>query len=405
MNKTTDVVVIGAGALGASIAYHLAVNTTLKITLIDKFAPGSQTSPRAAGMVSMLRKSAPMITLIKRARAKIENFADEVGEPLDWVHCGSLKIARRPADAVVLDGDYARAMENGLMVDRISLGEACWLNPFLKPKGIESILYIKDDCYFDPAQVAIGYTSAAARRGVEILANRPVTGILSTKGIVTGVTTSNGKLEARIVIDAAGAWTRQIAALAGIAIPLIPTRQQLVITYELAGAAATMPMVRIMDAAIYARPCQGGLLWGVYEEEPAIFEMANLPESFSISDLPLDSSIMTQAAQSVKDQMPVLSIAPIRELRGGLPTMTADGNHILGPIPELEGFYFASGCNVAGLSIAPAIGELIAEWIIDGHPSVDIEHMRATRFGRKPIDESVLVDQAIWQYRHFYGAV
>lgn len=405
MNKCADVVVIGAGALGASVAYHLAVRSTLKIVLIDKFAPGSQTSPRAAGMVSLLRKSAPMIALIRRARAKIESFAEELGEPLDWVHCGSLKIARRPADAEVLDDDYARAVSNGVKVDRISLEEACRLNPFLMPKDLEGALHVTEDCYFDPGQIARGYASAAGRLGVEVVSDTPVTEILRSNGTVTGVATSNGIVEARVVVDAAGAWTRQIAAVAGIAIPLLPMRQQVVVTRELPGAAATLPMVRIMDAAVYMRPCQGGFLWGVYEEEPAMFDMASLPRSFSIADLPLDFSVMTRAAQSVKDQLPVLCTAPVREFRGGLPTMTADGHHILGPIPELEGFFFASGCNVAGLSIAPAVGEVMAEWIVDGSPSVEVEHMRATRFGRGRIDESALIEQAIWQYRHFYGAV
>lgn len=108
-------------------------------------------------------------------------------------------------------------------------------------------------------------------------------------------------------------------------------------------------MVRIMDAAVYVRPCQGGLLWGVYEESPRFFDMQSLGPSFHIKDMPLDIEVLRAAAVEVKYQMPILQTAKVREFRGGIPTMTADGHHILGPAPGIKGFYFASGCNVAGL--------------------------------------------------------
>jgi glycine/D-amino acid oxidase-like deaminating enzyme len=118
-------------------------------------------------------------------------------------------------------------------------------------------------------------------------------------------------------------------------------------------------MVRIMDAAVYMRPCDGGLLWGVYEEAPRFFDMASLGASFDIKDMPLDIEVLRSAAAEVKDQLPILQTAKVR-FRGGIPTMTADGHHILGPVPGTAGFHFASGCNVAGLSISPTIGEALA---------------------------------------------
>jgi glycine/D-amino acid oxidase-like deaminating enzyme len=121
--------------------------------------------------------------------------------------------------------------------------------------------------------------------------------------------------------------------------------------------------------------------------------------------MPLDIEVLRSAAVEVKDQLPILHTAQVREFRGGIPTMTADGHHILGPAPGVEGFYFASGCNVAGLSISPTVGEALATWIVDGNPPVDLSPMSCMRFKDESWSEAELQREAAWQYRHFYGAV
>lgn len=113
---------------------------------------------------------------------------------------------------------------------------------------------------------------------------------------MTGVATAKGTIEGPIVVDAAGAWTRQVAEASGIRVPLVPTRQQLIVTEPLDGVHANLPMVRIMDAAVYMRPCQGGLLWGVYEEAPRFFDMQSLGRDFDIKDMPLDIEVLRSAA-------------------------------------------------------------------------------------------------------------
>jgi 4-methylaminobutanoate oxidase (formaldehyde-forming) len=127
---------------------------------------------------------------------------------------------------------------------------------------------IGDDRYFDPPQVAVGYARAAAASGATLLPKTNALAVNIRAGRVTGVTTAKGTIEAPVVVDAAGAWTRRVAEASGIRVPLVPTRQRLIVTGFLDGAHADLPMVRIMDAAVYMRPCQGGVLWGVYEEAP-----------------------------------------------------------------------------------------------------------------------------------------
>jgi len=135
MISQADVVVIGSGGLGAATAFYLVTRGVRNVTLVDKHEIGSQTSPRAAGMVSCVRKGDLMIELIKLAAAKIKRFTQDTGQPLDWVHSGSLKVARRPQDAEVIEGDIARGRRLGLDVERISPQEAHRLNPFLEPGG------------------------------------------------------------------------------------------------------------------------------------------------------------------------------------------------------------------------------------------------------------------------------
>jgi glycine/D-amino acid oxidase-like deaminating enzyme len=404
MISEADVVVVGSGGLGAATAYYLA-KRGLTVALLDKHDIGSQTSPRAAGMVSCVRKGELMIELIKDACRKIENFTTETGQPLEWVHSGSLKIARRPQDVQVITADLERGRRMGLDVEQISPGEASRLNPFLKPSGVVAALRIGDDRYFDPAQVAVGFARGAEAKGAILLPKTDVTKVSIEDGKVTGVQTGSGPIQASVVVDAAGAWTRQVAEASGIRVPLVPTRQQLIVTEPLDGVRADLPMVRIMDAAVYARPCQGGFLWGVYVEGPRFFDMQTLGPTFDIKDMPLDMEVLRSAAEDVNAQLPILQTAKVREFRGGIPTMTADGQHILGPAPAVNGFFFASGCNVAGLSISPTVGEALAAWIVDGKPSVDLSPMSLGRFKDRTWSEEQLKREAAWQYRHFYGAV
>jgi glycine/D-amino acid oxidase-like deaminating enzyme len=395
-----DVVVIGSGGLGASTAFHLVARGARDVVVVDKHELASQTSPRAAGLMSHARTSDFMIELVQLATANLKRFAAETGEPLDWAQSGSLKVVRREEDVEVIDGDVLRGQRHGLDIERVSLDEAHRLNPLLQTEGITAVMRVGDDVYFDPAQVAIGYVRGAEARGATTLPHTTVTRVNIEDERVVGVETDQGTIRTRVVVDAAGAWTRQVAAASGITIPLVPTRHQLFVTEPIEGVHAELPIVRIADAAVYVRPCEGGLLWGGYEEAPRMFDMDALGGRFSIPDTPLDEDVLWRMADDVRLQLPVLREAAVREHRGGLPTMTADGDHIVGPAPRAEGFFIAGGCNVAGLSVSPAIGDALAAWIVEGEPPLDLGRLSVTRFA-SGVDE--LERKAAWQYRHFYG--
>jgi glycine/D-amino acid oxidase-like deaminating enzyme len=396
-----DVVVIGSGGLGAATAFYLARDGSRHVALLDRHELASQTSPRAAGLVSHARSTDLMVELVRLAARNIKRFAEDTGQPLDWTQSGSLKAARRLQDVDVLERETARASRLGTDAELISAEEAHRLNPFLHPEGVVAVARIGDDLYFDPTQVAIGFARGAETHGATLLPHTAVARVVIEDGRVVAVECDAGTIRTPVVVDAAGAWTRQVAEASGIRVPIVATRHQLFVTEPLPGVRADLPIVRIVDAAVYVRPCGGGFLWGVFEEGPRQFEMDDLGSEFQIADLELDPDVLRKAAGDVRRQLPVLRDAKIREHRGGLPTMTADAQHIVGPAPGAEGFFVAGGCNVAGLSVSPAIGEVLATWILQGEPPLDLTPLSIERFRRAPSEER-LRREAAWQYRHFY---
>jgi glycine/D-amino acid oxidase-like deaminating enzyme len=409
MIETAECVVIGSGALGASVAFHLA-KAGRQVALLDQHALGSQTSPRAAGLTSQARGTDLMTQLAKRAVRKIERFEAETGEPLAFHQPGALKIARHPDHVEQLKTEVERGRRMGTGIEMISAQEAQTKNPFLQTNGILGAIYSPTDLYLEPSQIPNGYARAAARLGAAMLPHTLVTGIKTHNDVVTGVETEHGPIRCDIVVDAAGAWLRAVAALSGVNVAIVPTRHQLLITEAIAGVEATHPITRIIDANVYVRPDEGGLMLGGYEKRPLQYDGHDLPRRLDIADLPLDIDVLQGLADAVREQLPVFQrlfhrgpdMIKLRVHRGGLPTMTPDGEHILGPAPGIHGLYVTGGCCVGGLSMAPALGEALAAWITDGSPPMDLTPLAPGR--DSAIDEETLRTACRLRYSHHYWA-
>ena len=207
MVDRADVVVIGSGGFGAATAFHLAVRGAGDVVVVDRHELASQTSPRAAGLSSHARTTDLMCELVRRAVAKLERFTEETGQLLDWARPGSLKVARRPEDVAVVEGDLERGRRLGLDVELLSGDEAHALNPLLQPDGVLAVLRVGEDLYFDPSHVAIGYVRGAEAKGATFLPHTTVTRVDLAGGRVRGVETDHGTIRTSVVVDAAGAWT------------------------------------------------------------------------------------------------------------------------------------------------------------------------------------------------------
>ncbi len=336
---------------------------------------------------------------------KILRFTQETGEPLTVVRSGSVSIARGEQDEAIVRAELAAAQALGLDTYEISYDEMSLAAPLVRPRDIRLIAYTPSDLYLEePSELALGYARAAERQGVTLLPNTRVTGIGIDAGRVVRVATAKGEIRTPAVVDAAGAWSRLLAEQIGIRVPLIPVRHQLYVTERIPGLERDHAICRIYDARVYMRPHGGGLLLGGYEHNPQSYDMSALPPEFQIADLPLDMTVLERLTHSVLDQMHIDKGVPVRELRGGLPTMTPDGLPIIGPVPGIEGFYVASGCCVGGLSVAPAVGEMLAELIHTGLPSLFFDAFALTRFGAEYDDETALREASLRQYTEWYSA-
>ena len=395
-----DVVVVGSGALGASAAYHLT-RLGQHVALVDKAEIASQTSPRAAGLSGQLRRNPVMTQLAVRSVQKIREFQEETGEPLVYFAPGSMNVARTAKHVLQLEKAVAYGKSLGLDIESITPEQGAERMPFLKTKGVLAMTHMHSDVYLEPSQLPLGYARASEKLGASLMPNTTVSGLGVEHGRITHVDTDRGEILTTTVVDAAGAWLRLVTNAVNFDAPIQPIRHQLMITVPLPGVATTQPIVRIIDVNVYVRPERGGLMLGGYEADPLIYPR-DLPACFKIDALQLDLGVLRRLADSVFDQFPIFRGIELQEHRGGLPTMTPDGEHVVGPVPDIEGLYVMGGCNVGGLSISPALGEEIAQWVVSGAPSVDLSRMSPGRFTtHRSADEIILA--CTTRYAHYYS--
>ncbi len=397
-----DVVVIGTGAFGLSVTAHLARLGVRRVVALDRFKIASQTSPRAAGLFKLVQADELRTRLARLAVDTVRNFDVEFGVPVPFVHSGSLMLARTDRHSRLIEEEVGAAQRWGVEVELISAQEASRLAPYLEPEEIRQAAYVPGDIYIEePASLLEAYYTAAVRLGATVVGDVPVIGIQVQNGAIRAVETPLGQIRTETVVDAAGAWVRQVSQLAGVDIAVLPMRHQLAITHPIPGIEATYPITRVFDAAVYVRPCRNGLMWGGFESDPLPLDPANREHDFCIELVPLEFRVLERCAELVRRVIPSLLDAAVQEHRGGLFTMTPDGRFIAGPVPKVRGLWVLSGCNGSGFSFSPALGRLLAEWIVGGAPSIDLGPLAPGRFVGA-IDPGVLVERAIFQYTHYY---
>jgi glycine/D-amino acid oxidase-like deaminating enzyme len=386
-----------------STAYHLASLGMQDVVVLDRFAPGSQASARAAGLFKHIQTDETRSRLAARSIDIVTHFEALSGVRLPVVKSGSIMAARTPEYAAIVREEATQSRAWGVDVEMVDAQEARRLMPFLAPNSTLAACFTPADIYIEePASLLLAYLQAGARLGMSVLGHMPATGIRVSGGEVAGVLTPAGEIATPLVIDAAGAWSRQVGAFARAEVVIAPVRHQLFITEPIGGIEPTMPILRSIDTAVYVRPARGGLMFGCFEKDPLPLDPRGERATFSTDDISLDLDVLQHASGTVSDQVPVLQGADIDEHRGGLFTMTPDGQLVVGPIEAIHGLWCATGCNGSGFSLSPAIGQQLAEWIVGGHPSIDLSSLNPGRFGDKALDEQWLLRTAIWQYGHYY---
>jgi glycine/D-amino acid oxidase-like deaminating enzyme len=397
-----DVVVIGAGALGLSVALHCALDGR-SVVVVDRHAAGSQASGRAAGLFKSVQADELRTSLARRSIGKAISFGDWAGVPLEVARSGSFLIARTRRHQGFIRAEAGQSGGWGVRLREAAPAEVADRVSYYRGSGDELAIWCPEDVYVEePISLVQAYLAACRLHGAEVLEYEAAVGVPVSGGRVTGIETTARSIAAGVVVDAAGAWVRQVAGLAGAQVSLVPVRHQLLITTPLPEVDPAEPITRVADAAVYLRPARGGLMFGGFETAPLPLDPRAEPASFSTADVPLDLGVLRRLAGQVSGEAP-LAGAPVAEHRGGLFTMSPDGRFVVGPVPGAAGLWVASGCNGSGFSSSLAIGEALASWIGGGSPPGGVAALAPGRFG--PLTEEALIERGIWQYAHYYDPV
>ena len=398
-----DAVVIGGGALGLSTALHLALSGS-SVVLVERHAVGSQASGRAAGLFKSVQVDDSRTELARRSILRACTFSEWAGVDLEIVRSGSVLVARTAAHQELLHRECDMSRGWGVPLTDLTPAELAGRVSYYSPSGGERAVWCPEDIYIEePMSLIRAYLGACLRHGVEVLEHEAVASVLIEADRVLGVQTSERRIDARVVVDAAGGWARQIAEAAGSWIATAAVRHQLAVGAESTGVERADPITRVLDAAVYLRPARGGLMIGGFESDPLPVDPSRQHKGFTTDDVPLDLSVLARMAASVEAEVPLATVSVASDPadhRGGLFTMSPDGRFILGPAPDLSGLWIATGCNGSGFSSSLAIGEQLAAWIVGDRPAIDLTSFSPSRFDRIP--DHALVQRGTWQYSHYY---
>jgi glycine/D-amino acid oxidase-like deaminating enzyme len=377
----TDIAVIGAGALGLSTALHCALRGR-SVVVVDRKAAGSQASGRAAGLFKSVQADQARTQLARRSIQQAASFEEWAGVPLAVQPTGSFLVARTVRHKAFLRAELAQSRQWGVDVREASTAELAERATYYQPSGTELVIWCPEDIYIEePGSLVQAYLAACRLHGVEILESEPATAIATSDRRVTGIQTTSRHITARAVVDAAGAWARQIGELAQAWIPVAPVRHQLLITEPSDSIKATDPIIRVIDAATYLRPARGGLMIGAFETDPMPLDPSHQPASFTTDDVPLDLGPLRKHADQVSAEIPLAGSAQVAEHRGGLFTMSPDGRFVAGSVSGVHGLWVASGCNGSGFSSSPALGEMLATAITQDASWASPDGFSPDRFG------------------------
>jgi len=384
--RSAEVVVVGAGVMGASLAWHLVQRGVRDVLLLDRApGPGAGSTGRATGGFRLQYDTAANVRLSVRSREKLLAFAEEVGGDPEYQPFGYLFVARREEDLVLLR--QAQAVQHGAGAPwprEVSAAEVLELNPALVPDGIIGGVFSPVDGFIRPMGIASGYLEGALRHGARIEWGVEATGLVRDGARVTGVETAAGRVGARVVVNAAGPWAGRFAARAGIELPVRPVRRQVAATVPTGVLPASMPMTAYVEDGFHTRVRDGRILW-LWPHEVGVEE----------SDDPTwRDDWVPKVMELARARLPEAARVPVdpAACHCGLYEMSPDRHAILGEAPGAPGLFLINGSSGHGVMHSPALGEALAAMIIGEPPPLDVDAFRPTRFaeGRPNVGTGLL---------------
>src|SRR5580658_248999 len=366
------VVIIGGGIVGCSVAYHLAKRGCREVLLLERTRLTCGTTWHAAGLVGQLRATHNLTRLAQYTTQLYEGLERETGQATGFTQVGSIAVAASEARFEELKRGASMARCFGLEVQLLSPGAAKERWPLLSIEGLVGAVFLPKDGRTNPVDTTQALARGARLGGVRIAEDVRVTGIRSARGRVSGVTTDAGEVRAQVVVNCAGMWAREVGGWADVSVPLHAAEHFYIVTQPIAGLASSLPVLRDADACSYFKEDAGKLLVGWFEPQAKPWGQGGIPENFAFDQLPADLAHIEPLFAAAMHRVPALESAGVQVFFNGPESFTPDDRYLLGEAPELHGLYVAAGFNSIGIQSAGGAGKVLADWIVDGHPPMDL---------------------------------
>ncbi len=364
-----SVVVIGGGVMGLSIAYHLARAGVTDVVLVEKDELGSGSTCKAAGGVRAQFSDAVNIELGARSLRTFERFAEEFDQEIDLHQVGYLFLLDDPRHVAAFEENVALQNEIGVPSRMIDVAEAAALSPLVATDGLLAAAYSPTDGHCTPESVVGGYARAARRAGAQLMRGCTVTAIGSSGGSLTEVVTDRGTIATDAVVCAAGAWSKDLAAMVGVDLPVEPLRRQILTTEPVPGLDPRTPFTIDFSTSFYFHAEGPGLLLGMSD-----------PHETPGFKLPGSDTWLDGLGEAIERRAPAIGDVGLGRGWAGLYEMTPDHNALIGEAEEVSRFLYATGFSGHGFLMGPAVGEVVRDLYLGRPPVVDVSSLTARRF-------------------------
>jgi glycine/D-amino acid oxidase-like deaminating enzyme/glycine cleavage system aminomethyltransferase T len=383
------VVVIGGGIAGCSAAWHLASMGMSDIVLLERSSLSSGTTWHSTGNMETYRPDPVIFEMVRYALEMYPRISAESGQEIGWRSVGRVMYTDREErwESMRLLPELGKA--RGIDLELLTPAAVQQRLPIISTDQLLGGVWVPSDSRVNPTDAVMAFAAAARARGVAIYQDVPVSEIIVRDGAVQGVVTANGTISCDTVVVAAGLWSGDLVKSCGLQLPLHALEHQYLITQPL-GIDRNLPLFLSLDDQLYGREEVGGIMVGSLDDGAIPLSTRQLPQNFSFSLLSERWPQFEPYMATAMRRFPILQSAGIKMLLNGPESFTPDGQMLLGPVPGATGLYCACGFNSNGMALAPAAGRFVAEWIVEGAPSVDVAALDVRRFGAAQGTESYL---------------
>jgi glycine cleavage system aminomethyltransferase T/glycine/D-amino acid oxidase-like deaminating enzyme len=400
-DRHARIVIVGAGAVGCSLAYHLGQRGARDVLVLEKSRITDGCTWHAAGLVGQLRGRRNLTRLMQNSVAVFDRLAAESPHAIDWRKVGSLRLASSPERWSEIRRSMTLARSFGFECHALSAAEAQALFPYIDPAGVVGAAFIPSDGYVDPYGLTHAYAAAARASGVTIQEGVTLTEILKEGRRVIGVATDHGTVGCEILVNCAGLWAKRIGDMAGVALAAGVVEHQYFLTEKKLDLPKTLPTLRDPDKNFYLKPDVGAFAIGGWEDGTKGCWRSRPPFEFGRELFPENMERLELFALPCAERLPVLNEIGIQTVINGPIPVSADGEPIMGLAPELDNFFVACGFT-AGIAASGGAGDAMANWILDGDPGMDLWAFDVRRFGRPHSTGRYLEERAIEAYGSYY---